>query len=216
MLEGLIQTKLSSYSKLAQSVTRTASDLEAGSADSERFRDLGNDLEELLEKLRDTNEETSGLLNDTINPPTSTMLHTLQRQRDVMQEYTREFARTKTNAQAALDKVNLLNNVRSDINSYKAAHSSVTDSLLGERSRIDSSHQMMDETLNQVYATRDEFGSQRSTLSGINTRMGGVLSTLPGINSLLGMIHSRRRRDSIIIGCLIGSLTLFLFWYMTG
>lgn len=50
-LEGLVETKLSSYSKLAQSVTRSASDLEAGSTDSERFGDLGNDLEELLEKV---------------------------------------------------------------------------------------------------------------------------------------------------------------------
>ncbi|KAG8995158.1 hypothetical protein FRB94_009375 [Tulasnella sp. JGI-2019a] len=215
-LEGLVETKLSTYAKLASSVTRTAPDLEAGTADSQRFRDLGNDLEELLEKLRDTNDQMSTLVNDQANPPTSTMLHALQRQRDVMQDYNREFARTKANAQAALDKANLLDNVRSDINSYKAAQSSVTDSLLGERGRIDSSHRMIDETLDQAYATRSEFSNQRTTLAGINTRMGGVLNTLPGINSLLGMIHSRRRRDSIIIGCLIGALLLFLFWYITG
>lgn len=47
-LEGLIETKLSAYSKLAATVTRST-DLEAGN--SERFRDLGNELEDLLEKV---------------------------------------------------------------------------------------------------------------------------------------------------------------------
>ncbi|KIO24177.1 hypothetical protein M407DRAFT_103123 [Tulasnella calospora MUT 4182] len=154
-------------------------------------------------------------LNDTTSPPSQSMLHAVQRHRDVLQDYTRDFARTKSNVQKALDKANLLGDVRNDISSYKAAHSSVTDALLEERGRIDSSHRMIDETLDQAYETRAEFGRQRTSLTGINARMQGVLSTLPGINSLIGMIQSRRRRDSIIIGCLIGLCLVGLMSYMT-
>lgn len=79
-------------------------------------------------------------------------------------------------------------------------------------------------------------------MAGINARMGGVIScvfpvpvpepalpleltffpsrlvidTLPGINSLLSMIQSRRRRDSIILGCVVGFCLILLFSYLTS
>lgn len=34
-------------------------------------------------------------LNDAISPPSQSMLHAVQRHRDVLQDYTRDFARTK-------------------------------------------------------------------------------------------------------------------------
>ena len=109
--------------------------------------------------------------------------------------------------------------------------------LLAERGRIDSSHQMTDEILEyvhpsialatlgltaelvfslgrQAYETRADFARQRTTITGINTRMAGVLSTMPGIKNLLGMIKSRRRRDSIIVGCLIGVCVVLLLSYI--
>ena len=58
---------------------------------------------------------------------------------------------------------------------YKAAHASTTDALLAERDYIDGSHRMTDQLLEQAYETRAEFGQQRNAISGINTRMHGVL-----------------------------------------
>jgi Golgi SNAP receptor complex protein 1 len=121
---------------------------------------------------------------------------------------------------------------------FPSAHkSSAADMLLAERGRIDSSHQMTDEILEyvhpyylhdseltgwssfgftrQAYETRADFTRQRTTITGINTRMAGVLSTMPGINSILGMIKSRRRRDSIVVGCLIGVCLILLLSYIT-
>jgi Golgi SNAP receptor complex protein 1 len=74
-----------------------------------------------------------------------------------------------------LDRANLLNNVRSDIQSYKVAHSSTTDALLAERGRLDSSHRMTDDILAQAYETRAEFGRQRSSIAGVNARIGQVI-----------------------------------------
>jgi Golgi SNAP receptor complex protein 1 len=69
--------------------------------------------------------------------------------------------------QSALDKANLLRNVRNDIeyvlfvlgmvpradmnSAYKTVHSSDADALLAERGRIDSSHRMTDDILLYVH-----------------------------------------------------------------
>lgn len=41
-----------------------------------------------------------------------------------------------------------------------------------------------------------------------------VIDTMPGINNLVAMIKSRRRRDSIIIGVIIGLGFVLLLTYM--
>ncbi|KAG5647700.1 hypothetical protein DXG03_008423 [Asterophora parasitica] len=38
--------------------------------------------------------------------------------------------------------------------------------------------------------------------------------TMPGINNILGMIRSRRRRDSIILGTVIGVCIILILTYM--
>lgn len=130
-------------------------------------------------QLTETVEEMASLLNNPSSPPTQSMLHTVQRHRDVLSDYKADFRRTRTNLQHALDRANLLNNVRSDIESYKTAHSSTTDALLAERGRIDSSHRMTDDILAQAYETRAEFARQRSSIAGVNARMMGVISEYP-------------------------------------
>ena len=114
----------------------------------------------------------------------------------------------QANVQAAVDQANLLSGVRNDIESVflrfyllsasklllRAYKSSAAEALLAERGRIDSSHQMIDETLEYAYKsqpflflplidgcrqareTRTEFTRQRSSLGAIQTRMVGVLS----------------------------------------
>jgi Golgi SNAP receptor complex protein 1 len=42
------------------------------------------------------------------------------------------------------------------------------------------------------------------------------LDTLPGMNTLLGLIQSKRRRDTIILGCVIGTLTVLFLTYVVG
>ncbi|GBE77439.1 V-snare-domain-containing protein [Sparassis crispa] len=209
-LESLFDTKLTSYSRLASTITRNQEDIEAGGS-SERWKDLEIEVEELLQKLGEINDEMSALSNDMDNPPSQSMLRAIQRHREVYQDYTRELRRTKTNVQTALDQTNLLSGVRNDIDAYK---SSAADSLLAERGHIDNSHQMTDDILGQAYETRSEFARQRSTIAGINTRMTGVITTLPGVNNLLSMIKTRRRRDSVIVGCLIGLGVMLLLMYI--
>ncbi|KAI0334421.1 V-snare-domain-containing protein [Cubamyces sp. BRFM 1775] len=209
-LESLFDTKLTAYARLASSITRNHDDVEA-SGSTERWRDLEAEVDELLEKLQEINDQLSAVAEDSENPPSQSMLRAIQRHREVYLDYARELRRTKGNVKTALDQANLLSGVRNDIDAYK---SSAADSLLAERGHIDNSHRMTDDMLAQAYETRAEFARQRTTISGINARMQGVLSSMPGINNLLSMIKTRRRRDAVIIGCLIGVCMVLLFMYM--
>ncbi|KAG5652439.1 hypothetical protein H0H81_004983 [Sphagnurus paluster] len=232
-LENLFDTKLTSYSQLAASLSRQNSDIEAtGSA--ERWRDLESELDDLLEKacqswsmrLEETNEHL-GTLSNTPELLSPSMLRAIQRHREVFQDNARELRRTKTSVKSALEQANLLSGVRNDIEYVEhmahlfttlrissAYKSSAADSLLAERGRIDSSHRMTDDVLEQAYETRSEFARQRTSLAGINTRMIGVLNTMPGINNVIGMIRSRRRRDSIILGLVVGVCIIIILTYM--
>ncbi|KAF8226264.1 v-SNARE protein [Tricholoma matsutake] len=208
-LENLFDTKLTSYSQMMSTISRPTQDLEAAGS-SERWKDLEIELDELLEKLEETNEQLSTLSNAPDVVSTS-MLRAIQRHRELFHDNARELKRTKTSVQNALDQANLLSGVRNDIDTYK---SSATDSLLAERGRIDSSHRMTDDILNQAYETRSEFSRQRTSLAGINTRMANVLNTMPGVNNLVSMIKSRRRRDSIIMGLVVGVCVIIIISYV--
>jgi len=210
-LESLFDTKLTAYARLASSHSHTRhEDIEA-SGSPERWKDVELEVEELLEKLEEANEQLETLSQDPVNPPSQSMMRAIQRHRDVYQDYAREFRRTKSNAQHALEQANLLTGVRNDINTYK---SSAADALLAERGRIDSSHRMTDDILDQAYETRSEFSRQRTSLAGINTRMSGVLNTMPGLDKVVSMVKSRKRRDSIIMGIVIGICVVLLLTYI--
>ncbi|KAH9951013.1 V-snare-domain-containing protein [Amylocystis lapponica] len=195
-LESLFDTKLTSYSRGPR-----------GKRLEERWKDLEVEVEELLQKLGEINDQLSTLSSDSENPPSQSMLRAIQRHREVYQDYSKELRRTKANVQTALDQANLLSGVRNDIDAYK---SSAADSLLAERGHIDNSHRMTDDVLAIL--------RQRTTISGINTRMSGVISAqllhLPGVNNLLSMIKTRRRRDSVIVGCVIGLCIVLLLMYV--
>jgi hypothetical protein len=55
--------------------------------------------------------------------------------------------------------------------------SSDMEMLITERERIDHSHGIADATLEQAYATRSEFGRQRTILTSINQRLMHSAST---------------------------------------
>jgi Golgi SNAP receptor complex protein 1 len=120
-LESLFDAKLTSYARLAASISRAGTaadhDLEAGPS----WREAESEVEELLEKVRpplcprlfspstsvedrpeacdgqlgETNSALDAVAQDTDNPPSQSMLRAIQRHRDVYQDYGKEFRRTK-------------------------------------------------------------------------------------------------------------------------
>lgn len=110
--------------------------------------------------------------------------------------------------------------MRDDISAYRAAHNGANpgdaeaEYMLGERGRLDRSHDVADSVLSQAYAVQEGFALQRETLASINRRITMAASQVPGINSLIGRISAKKRRDGIIMGSFI-AVCFLVFWYFT-
>ncbi|GAA5975650.1 hypothetical protein JCM5350_002680 [Sporobolomyces pararoseus] len=209
---------LTRYSKLAAlASTSYSSNGKLKDDFSRQKQDLEQELDAVLDTFAAQIERLSNFHATAHPPPSTSATHALERHRSVLADYQRERFRTQRSLQEAEDRANLLSSVRDEISTFKTqTGSSVTDSLLAERGKIDNSHRMADATLEQAYATRAEFAAQRSGLSQIQARMNGVAAQVPGLNSVIGMINSRRRRDSVIMGTVIGICTLALLFFVFG
>lgn len=87
--------------------------------------------------------------------------------------------------------------------------------MLGERARVDRSHEAADSVLSQAYAVQEGFRVQRETLASINRRITLAASQVPGINTLIGRISAKKRRDGVIMGgfiavCFFGVLVFLV------
>jgi len=146
----------------------------------------------------------------------ATKQNNLARHREVLQDHRREVTRIKSQIHEARNRANLLSNVRNDIDAYHSNNpeAAEADYMLGERGRIDNSHNMADSVLSQAYAVNDAFGQQRETLASINRRITGAASQVPGLNSLIGRISAKKRRDGIIMGSFIAFCFLMFLYFM--
>lgn len=137
------------------------------------------------------------------------------RHRELLQDHRRELKRITSAIAESRDRANLLSNVRSDIDSYRASNSGAAEAeyMLEERGRIDNSHSMVDGVLSQAYAINENFGAQNETIANINRRIVGAAGTVPGMNYLIGKIGNKKRRDAMILGCFIGLCFLLLLFF---
>lgn len=135
--------------------------------------------------------------------------------REKLAEHRRDLLRLRAHLSEARDRANLLTNVRSDIDAYRASNpeAAEADYMLDERQRVDNSHNMVDSVLSQAYATQESFVLQRETLASINRRITLAASQVPGLNTLIGKISARKRRDGIIMGSFI-AVCFVVFWFL--
>ncbi|KAM0750164.1 V-snare-domain-containing protein [Meredithblackwellia eburnea MCA 4105] len=213
-----ISSLLTTYAKLAAQASTSYSSSGVLKEDvGRRKEELEGDINAALDTFEGLIERLANLHATAHPPPSASATHALERHREVYSEYQREYQRTKANLREAEARANLLGSVREEISAFKSSnHSSATDALLSERNHIDNSHRMLDDIMGTAHDTRATFAQQRSNIQGINARMNGVIAQVPALNSLLGMINSRRNRDAIIMGCLIGVCTLALLYFIFG
>ncbi|KAF8951602.1 hypothetical protein CPC16_009026 [Podila verticillata] len=214
-VESEIETKLTSLSKFA--VRSNTSSQGAGVGSSNAGLDNGDELEvnieALLEKLSTVVDAMSGLLDTPGQNVSSSVMHGLQRHRDILHDYTKEYRKTRQNVRAARDHAQLLSSVQGEIDSYKNGNMSASDYMLSERAKIDGSHLLADSALEQAYATKDDLDRQRTTLQSVNSRINNVANQLPGVGQLIGKIQSRKSRDNVILSCVIGSCVVGVLYF---
>ncbi|KAG6000072.1 hypothetical protein E4U21_005862 [Claviceps maximensis] len=183
---------------------------------TEQERITETKIEELLDKRDSTISQLARLLDSETTLTSSALKqNNLALLREKLSAHKRDLHRLRGALQQARDRANLLTNVRSDINEYRANNPEAQEAeyMLNERNRIENSHNMADSALSQAYAVNDNFNLQRETLASINRRINMAASKVPGINTVINRISARKRRDGIIMGCFIAFCFLLFFWF---
>ncbi|RDA84447.1 hypothetical protein CP532_2152 [Ophiocordyceps camponoti-leonardi (nom. inval.)] len=179
-------------------------------------RETESNIEELLEKRETVISHLARLLDSEAALTSSALKqNNLSLLREKLASHRRDLTRLRNSLHQARDRANLLTNVRSDIDQYRANNPEAAEAeyMLNERSRIDNSHDMADSVLSQAYAVNDNFVLQRETLASINRRITLAASQVPGINNLMGRISAKKRRDGIIMGCFIATCFVVFWWF---
>ncbi|XP_010222511.1 PREDICTED: Golgi SNAP receptor complex member 1 [Tinamus guttatus] len=225
-LENELDLKLVSFSKLCTSYSgardgrRDSSDttpLLNGSSQDRMFETMAVEIEQLLGKLTGINDKMAEYTNSAGVPSlNAALMHTLQRHRDILQDYTHEFHKTKANFMAIRERENLLGSVRKDIESYKSGsgvNNRRTELFLKEHEHLRNSDRLIEETISIAMATKENMTSQRGMLKSIQSKMNTLANRFPAVNSLIQRINLRKRRDSLILGGVIGVCTILLLLY---
>ncbi|XP_067328194.1 Golgi SNAP receptor complex member 1 isoform X1 [Anolis sagrei] len=229
-LENELDLKLVSFSKLCTSYShgssrdgrrdRYSSDttpLLNGSSQDRMFETMAVEIEQLLGKLTGINDKMSEYANSAGVPSlNAALMHTLQRHRDILQDYTHEFHKTKTNFLAVRERENLLGSVQKDIESYKSGsgvNNRRTELFLKEHEHLRNSDRLIEETISIAMATKENMTSQRGMMKSIQSKMNSLANRFPAVNSLIQRINLRKRRDTFILGAVIGICTILLLLY---
>ncbi|NXK08762.1 GOSR1 protein, partial [Herpetotheres cachinnans] len=229
-LENELDLKLVSFSKLCTSYSSTrdgrrdrySSDttpLLNGSSQDRMFETMAVEIEQLLGKLTGINDKMAEYTNSAgVLSLNAALMHTLQRHRDILQDYTHEFHKTKANFLAIRERENLLGSVRKDIESYKSGsgvNNRRTELFLKEHEHLRNTNNLIHtfSFSSIAMATKENMTSQRGMLKSIQSKMNTLANRFPAVNSLIQRINLRKRRDSLILGGIIGICTILLLLY---
>jgi len=222
VLENDIDLKLVAFSKLGTnySSVKPSGDKQPLLGEDSKLEDLQCELDDLLAKLGKINEDMSGYAVGVGTGQSAAIHHTLQRHTEILQDYRQEFKKTASNIAAIVEREDLLSSVQSDLSEYRnkenGKRGQAMDSLQREMEHTRNSERLIDEQINIALETRDSLVSQREILKAVQTKLNDLTNKFPMINNLVNKINFRKRRDTIIIGVVIGVCLVFMLWYMFG
>eukprot|EP00063_Salmo_salar_P095061 XP_014069896.1 PREDICTED: Golgi SNAP receptor complex member 1 isoform X1 [Salmo salar] len=227
-LENELDLKLVSFSKLCTSYS-SSRDGRRGDSNSDTapllnnstqdrmFETMSVEIEQLLAKLTGVNDKMAEYTSTPgVTSLNAALMHTLQRHRDILQDYTHEFHKTKANFLAIREREDLLGSVRKDIETYKSGsgvNNRRTELFLKEHEHLRNSDRLMDDTISIAMATKENMTSQRGLLKSIQSSVNTLANRFPAINNLVQRLNLRKRRDSLILGGVIGVCTILLLLY---
>jgi len=220
-LENEIDMKLVTFSKLG---TNYKGSQRSGESDKDpllggdnNIENIQHEIESLLSQLNGLNDEMAGYAAGAGEARSAAIHHTLQRHAEILQDYKQEFNKTSANIASLMEREELLSSVQSDISHYRGKEmNKKMDSLQRELEHTRNSERLIDEQINIALETRDNLVNQREILKAVQTKLNDLSSKFPLINSLVNKINLRKRRDTIIIGSVIGLCLVFMIWYMFG
>ncbi|XP_077291341.1 golgi SNAP receptor complex member Gos28 [Arctopsyche grandis] len=209
-LENDIDVKLVAFSKLGAG--GGGSSLQADtvpllSAD-DMFETMAMEIQQLINRL--------AAVNDKMAEQTSSgaaMLHTRQRHREILQDYQQEFRKTQGNWISRREREDLLRGAEGNGSQHIPGGLSRRDQYTKEGAHLHSSHHMVDEQINIAMETREHLSTQRQSFKKLQTRFNDMSNRFPAIHSLIHRINSRKKRDSLIVGIVVGVCTFLMLLY---
>ncbi len=216
--ENEIDTKLMSFSKLCSNyVAHDQNDTSSSTASttSSSFETMSIEIEKLLERLADINKRMADVVPSLLGP-NSAATHTLQRHHEILQDYRREFERTKANIrnfQSREDR--LLNDTTNKSDLTTAGLSSRRqDYYLREMGHLNSSHKLMDTNLEMASMIKKDLTDQKRMFLNITTKVNSIANRFPVVNNILQKIKVKKRKDSLVLGFVIAICLIILLLYM--
>lgn len=203
-------TKYSNYEKKLVNEENEAEEIELYDSLTQTF----NKREQLINKLNTINEFESNL--------STSKLQQLTRHKEILVDHRQIFQRIYNNIIEKKNKNNLLYSIRSDLDNHKQQQqrndqgglSRLDDNgyILDESVRVDSFNSFANRLLQSAYETRDELVNQRNYLNNAQLRITSTIQRIPGVNILISKINTRRKRDTVILACVIAFCIIFLFF----
>lgn len=215
-IENQIDIKLVAFSKLgSHGDTRgfaSSEPLLEESNGNRIFETLALELQQLLIKLSLCNDSMSNILLKDPNPG---HVHILSRHRDILNDYTQEFNKAKTNIRTSRERAELLTSVQRDINSYRTSTKSARaqDLYLKENEHINSSNRMADETIGLAVTTKEALLAQRGIIGSISSRVASLGGRFPALNNMMQKVNLRKRRDGLILAGVIATCLILIILY---
>ncbi|KAH8358889.1 hypothetical protein KR093_003203, partial [Drosophila rubida] len=215
-LENEIDLKLVAFSKVgAGSSSITSNSGNNNSADTSPllgehvFDSLSAEIEQMLDKLSSLNEAMSEL------PATgSAAMHTLQRHREILQGYRQEFNKIYANHTMRIEREELLRcSGLASSGSPSISGLSRREMYMKESGHLNSASNMVNDQINIAIETRENLHAQRQAFKRLQTRFNDISNRFPLISSLIQRINIKKRRDSLILGAVIGFCVILLLLY---
>ncbi|CAF0909310.1 unnamed protein product [Rotaria sordida] len=218
--ENEIDTKLMSFSKLCSNyVAHDPNDTSSSSSTCtpSSFETMSIEIEKLLERLSDINKRMSDVVPSLLGP-NSAATHTLQRHHEILQDYRREFERTKANIKNFKNREDLLINTNININNSDITSTGLSsrrqDYYLREMNHLNSSHKLMDTNIEIASMVKKDLSDQRKYLLNITNKISTITNRFPLVNNVLQKIKVKKRKDSLVLGFVIAICLIILLLYM--
>nr|CCA14662.1 conserved hypothetical protein [Albugo laibachii Nc14] len=181
-------------------------DEENPSLEGQEEKSLIADIETALGRLSETIDDVNSYLQ---NSSTKVQEALLQRYREIYFDLKSDFRRSTAVIQEKRDAANLFGS-RSN---FGAASDSDVDTLLHERSKVESSRSLASTIIQQAMATKNSLETQRSRLTTSRGKMAVSTGSFSGIQNLVAGIRRKKLRNNTILALVIAVCICFTLWW---
>lgn len=217
-IEFDLDSKLASYGRMNLNNMTTSNSLSLIEK-QQLTNSLSNEIDLKLSELYQLIEQMTRILKDpdtsrSQQPNAFTYKHHIQRHRDLYHDYMKEYQRTKTYLSQSIPNISKI--TQSDITTDMNNRSSVSDVLLEEKAKLESSYRHADQVIEMAFAARESLHTQRFSLLDSSKKSGWIFNGLNRSRELISRISLRKKRDKYIMATVVLFCLILMFMYLVS